>query len=113
MPIKLTTSFYGLGNENTAVFDCWYIRLYSQDRKAGKLKLSANTLTNIGVKSQRKVVEVTSQMFDKETGTALVRFQPQFQAAAGMQLDIESDTPISEIVVSLQPDTTQNSSINI
>lgn len=113
MPIKLATSFYGLGNENTAVFDCWYIRLYSQDRKAGKLKLSVNTLTNIGVKSQRKVVEVTSQMFDKETGTALVRFQPQFQAAAGMQLDIESDTPISEIVVSYQPDTTQNSSINI
>ena len=113
LPIKLSTSYYGLGNENTAVFDCWYIRLYSADRKAAKLKLAANTLTNIGVKSKYKVVEITTQMFDKETGTALVRFQPQFQAATGIQLELECDVPISEISVSYQPDTTQNSSINV
>lgn len=112
--IKLKTAFFGLGSENTQIVDCWYFRIFSDNLpKNGKFIIKQNTLTNTGVSSNSKTIDISPGMFDILTKTMLIRFQPKYQAAVGFQLEIESDYPIYEIVGSVTQDTTQISKVNI
>ena len=95
-PIKLKTAFYGLGNEQKAGYDCWYIRLHSNTRKAGKLKMKINTITDSSFQTEEQVKDITSAMYD-DNDTVYIKFQPKYQSAVATQLELESDIPIYQI----------------
>lgn len=95
-PIRLATKYYGLGGELKANYDCWYIRLHSADKKAGKLKVKVNTITNTSFETEEKVYEITKNMYDAND-TLYIRYQPKYQTAVATQLELESDIAIYQI----------------
>lgn len=115
VPVRLRTAFFGTGNEDSNILDCWYFRIHKDGLGAGgKFKVKQNTLTNIGCNAApTKEIEVTASMFDDVSGVALIRYQAANQAAVGFQLELESDYPVYEIAASFIPDTAQVSAINI
>jgi hypothetical protein len=94
--IKLKTAFYGLGNEQKAGYDCWYVRLHSNTRKAGKLKMKINTITDSSFQTEEQVKDIVPAMYD-DNDTVYIKFQPNYQSAVATQLELESDIPIYQI----------------
>lgn len=96
MPIKLATKYYGLGGELKANYDCWYIRLHNAGHKNGKLKLKVNTITNTSFETEEKTFEITGNQYDVNN-QVYIRYQPKYQTAVAMQLELESDIAIYQI----------------
>ena len=112
-PIELETEFYGPGNGIKAVNDCVYIRLFSQKMKMGVVKLSCQTLNETGKQSEVKTFNITPDMWDKQTRTLFLRYQPKFQAAAGFSVHISSPFSIASLHIGETQETVQNSKYNM
>ena len=95
-PIKLATKYYGLGSELKANLDCWYIRLHDADHKNGKLKVKVNTITNTSFETEEKTFDINKNMYDVNN-QVYIRYQPKYQTAVAMQLELESDIAIYQI----------------
>ena len=100
LPIKLETSFYGLGgNEDTSI-DRWDIVLY--DNTHGKdtsyIKVKERSLTNVTQVSDEKTYTITPEMYDKWSSSYLVPHVPQLQKGLGIRLEIETPLTIARIV---------------
>ena len=113
IPIELETKFYGYGNSVKAVNDCVYLRLYDEDMKAGKVEVSSKTLNEISKVSQKKEFLITKDMWDKESKTVFLRYQPQNQAATGFSVRIKSPFAIATLQIGSTVETIQNSKFNI
>ena len=113
IPIELETELYGYGNSLKAVNDCVYLRLYDEDMKTGKVEVSSETLNEISKMSQKKEFSITKDMWDKESKTVFLRYQPQNQAATGFSVRIKSPFAIVSLQISSSVETVQNSSHNI
>lgn len=113
VPIEIETAFYGLGQEQISVVDCWLFRVYSKDKTPGKITFTEKVLTDKGVKTITKIYDVTKMSYDEMTNTCFIRYQPQYQAGVGISLSTKSDIPIYSIVAEYLPDTTQVSHVNI
>lgn len=113
-PIELQTMYYGQGNNIVSVNDTVYIRLYDdQFDSTGKVELQVSTIKQ-GVKNtETKTFEITSDMWDTDSHTLFLRYQPRFQEATGFSVYVKSDFAISELMISEQPVTVQNSKYNI
>ena len=112
-PIELETEFYGPGNGIKAVNDCVYIRLFSQKMKMGVVKLSCQTLNETGKQSEVKQFNITPDMWDKQTRTLFLRYQPKFQAATGFSVHISSPFSIASLHIGETQETVQNSKYNM
>lgn len=95
-PIKLKTAYYGLGNEQKANYDCWYIRLHASNDTNGYIKYKVNTITDKSFFSDEVYKPLTKNDFD-ENGIAYIKAQPKYQSAVAMQLELETDIPIYQI----------------
>lgn len=113
IPIELETELYGYGNSLKAVNDCVYLRLYDEDMKTGKVEVSSETLNEISKVSQKKEYSITKDMWDKESKTVFLRYQPQNQAATGFSVRIKSPFAIVSLQISSTVETVQNSSHNL
>ena len=113
IPIELETELYGYGNSLKAVNDCVYLRLYDEDMKVGKVEVSSETLNEISKVSQKKEFSITKDMWDKESKTVFLRYQPQNQAATGFSVRIKSPFAIVSLQISSSVETVQNSSHNL
>lgn len=113
IPIELETELYGYGNSLKAVNDCVYLRLYDEEMKAGKVEVSSETLNEISKLSLKKEFSITKDMWDKESKTVFLRYQPQNQAATGFSVHIKSPFAIVSLQISSSVETVQNSSHNL
>lgn len=113
MPIELETELYGLGNSIKSVNDCVYIRLWCDEPRADKVELSSETLNETGFLSGKEVKTITKDMWDKNSHTCFIRYQPKFQAATGFSFKIKSPFPIVSIQISAKAETVQNSALNL
>lgn len=111
-PIELETEFYGPGNGVKAVNDCVYIRLFSHKMERGTVKLSCQTLNETGKQSETKQFNITPDMWDKQTRTLFLRYQPKFQAATGFSVHVTSPFSIATLQIGETPETVQNSKYN-
>ena len=111
--IELETEFYGPGNGIKAVNDCVYIRLFSHKMKMGVVKLSCQTLNEIGKQSEVKQFNITPDMWDKQTKTLFLRYQPKLQAATGFSVHISSPFSIASLHIGETQETVQNSKYNM
>lgn len=113
-PIKLQTMFYGQGNNVVSVNDCVYIRLYNDGtNNEGKVVLQCSTLKQEALTTESKTFNITEDMWDPNSNTLFLRYQPKYQEATGFSVRIESDFAISELKISEIPVTIQNSKYNI
>lgn len=112
-PIELETELYGYGNSVKAVNDTVYIRLFSPNKNSGKVKISSETLNETSGIADTKEFNVTSDMWDKESGTLFLRYQPKNQAATGFSVHITSPFPIATLQIGATPETEQNSKYNM
>lgn len=110
--LKISTCYYGSGNNQVGIIDCWYIRLYSEQAIAGTLSVSVNTLTNEGCATEKKIINIKATDWDKLTNTYYIRYQPKMQRGVGASLNLESDFPISSLSASYTQDTTVQVSAN-
>ena len=106
--LHLRTSFYGSGNNVLSVLDTWYMHFYNNGTaEDGEIKLTLETLTNTGRKTETKIMKVKKSDWDELTNTYYLRYQPQYQRSIGASLDIVSDFAIRDFCVGSQPDTVQ------
>lgn len=112
-PIELETELYGYGNSVKAVNDTVYLRLYCQDKKTGKVKISSETLNETSRIAESKEFNISESMWDKESNTIFIRYQPENQAATGFSVHITSPFAIATLQVASTPETVQNSKYNM
>ena len=112
IPIELETKFYGEGNNIKSVNDCVYIRLYDENRGAGKVVLKCQTLNEGTWVSEEKTFDINSEMWDKVHKTLFLRYQPKYQEGAGFSVSIKSPFCIASLDISETPQTVQNSKNN-
>ena len=112
IPIELETKFYGEGNNVKSVNDCVYIRLYDENKGAGKVVLKCQTLNEGTWVSEEKTFDVNSEMWDKVHKTLFLRYQPKYQEGAGFSVSIKSPFCIASLDISETPQTVQNSKNN-
>lgn len=111
-PIKLDTKFYGLGNNMLSINDTLYMMLFDDNPSKGQVKLRVTTLTNIGMTTEEKVINIKESDWDKITNTYYLRYQPKNQRSIGASYHIESDFRIGSISIGNKPDTIQISNNN-
>lgn len=113
IPIEIETELYGYGNSVKAVNDCVYLRLYDEDMKAGTVIVFSETLNEGSKVTDEKLLPVTKDMWDKESKTVFLRYQPGNQAATGFSVHIKSPFAIATMQISSSPETVQNSKYNM
>jgi hypothetical protein len=93
IPVKLKTAYYGLGNEQKAVMDCWYLRLFDAKRTEGYVKVKVNTITDVTRHTEEKVYHVNPSDYD-DNNIFYIRYQPKYQECVSMQLELETNLGI-------------------
>ena len=106
IPVTLETSFYGSSSVQNVINDTLYLKIFNKDNiSKGIIKFGGYIQQNYGETKEivSKVVEVTSEQFDKITKNLLLRYQPDKQRGIGISWKIESDFPISFIGIGSSP----------
>lgn len=97
-PVKLKTAYFGLGAEQKSVMDCWYIRLFDENRMEGEVKARVNTITDVTRHSEEKTFKINPSDYD-ENNIVYLRYQPKYQECTAMQLELESNIGIYELAI--------------
>ena len=113
VPVKLKTAYFGLGAEQKSVMDCWYIRLFDENRVEGEVKVKVNTITDVTRHSEEKTFKINPSDYD-ENNIVYLRYQPKYQECTAMQLELESNIGIYELAlgVNATDSTAQVSKLN-
>lgn len=98
VPVKLKTAYFGLGAEQKSVMDCWYIRLFDENRVEGEVKVKVNTITDVTRHSEEKAFKINPSDYD-ENNIVYLRYQPKYQECTAMQLELESNIGIYELAI--------------
>lgn len=93
IPVKLQTAYYGLGSEQKAVMDCWYLRLFDKDRTEGYVKVKVNTITDVTRHTEEKTFNISPSDYD-DNNIVYIRYQPKYQECVSMQLELETNLGI-------------------
>lgn len=93
IPVKLQTAYYGLGGEQKAVMDCWYLRLFDKDRTEGYVKVKVNTITDVTRHTEEKTYNISPSDYD-DNNIVYIRYQPKYQECVSMQLELETNLGI-------------------
>ena len=93
IPVKLQTAYYGLGSEQKAVMDCWYLRLFDKDRTEGYVKVKVNTITDVTRHTEEKTFNISPSDYD-DNNIFYLRYQPKYQECVAMQLELETNLGI-------------------
>jgi hypothetical protein len=96
IPLKFKTSFYGLGGEQKANYDCWYLRLHSANKLPGYVDLKVNTITDISTNTEIKHYDIGRNDYD-ENGIVYLKYQPKYQSAVASQLELESNLALYQL----------------
>lgn len=96
IPLSLKTCFYGLGNEQKATYDCWYLRMHSIDKKPGYVDLKVNTITDISTNTEIKHYDIGRNDYD-ENGIVYIKYQPKNQSAVATQLELKSNLALYQL----------------
>ncbi|MCQ2247701.1 MAG: hypothetical protein MJZ50_01700 [Treponema sp.] len=114
VPVKLKTAYYGINGEQKAVMDCWYLRLFDENRTEGDVKVKVNTITDVTRHTEEKVFHVKPSDYD-DNNIVYLRYQPKYQECTAMQLELESPIGIYELAIGVNAtdSTAQISKISI
>ena len=115
--IILATKFYGLGSNLISITDTWYFRLFADKNlyeqmditRSGKLKLSIDALTDQGMSTEVKEIDIKESDWDELTDTLYIRYQPKLQRGVGISLNVESPFAIGYLGLGNIMETTQMS----
>lgn len=115
--IKLSTKFYGSGSNLVSITDTWYFRLFADKNlynrietpRSGKLKLSVDALTDQGLSTETKEIDIKDSDWDELTDTLYIRYQPKLQRGVGISLNVESPFAIGYLGLGNIMETTQMS----
>ena len=115
LPIKLSTKFYGLGSNLISITDTWYFRLFADKNiyndmeypRTGEIKLSVDVLTDRGLSTESKTINIDEKDWDSLTDTVYLRYQPKLQRGVGISINVESPFAIGYLGVGTTPETLQ------
>ena len=113
IPIELETELYGYGNSIKAVNDTVYIRLVRNTIDEGTVVVQSETLNEIMTVSESKKFQITKSMWDKDSNTIFLRYQPKAQSATGFRVRIKSPFAIATLQIGSTVETIQNSKYNL
>lgn len=104
--IIVKTQLYGLGDNMLSETDCVFIRVFNAENETGSqtVKVGGFTLTDKKTPLLERTFTITSSDWTDD-GSYYIRYQPTYQKALGIQIEIESTVPITYIGVSNIPDT--------
>ena len=105
------TKYYGNAHTPITVNNI-YIRLYNQSEEnpRGIIAFKGHTITDIGMQTDLKVVNIGGQddpqavppvvageQWDNETGTILIKYTPQYNRGLAFALEVDTTFPIIDI----------------
>lgn len=94
--LHIKTLYLGSVENKKSQYDCFYVRLFKNDtyNTTGDFKITATTITDMGMDSDTKTFNITASDWDAKTNSIYLRYQPKYQRAVAMTFDIESSFPI-------------------
>ena len=115
LPIKFSTIFYGRGSNLISITDTWYFRLFADKSlyenknypRTGEIKLSVDVLTDRGLSTESKTINIDEKDWDSLTDTVYLRYQPKLQRGVGISINVESPFAIGYLGVGTTPETLQ------
>lgn len=104
--IIVKTQLYGLGDNMLSETDCVYIRVFNAENEqtTQTVKVKGFALTDNQTPLLERTFTITLSDWTAD-GSYYIRYQPTYQKALGIQIEIESSVPITYIGVSNIPDT--------
>lgn len=104
--IIVKTQLYGLGDNMLSETDCVFIRVFNAENETGSQTVKVGGFTLTDKRSDLTTREYIINQNDwTDDGSYYIRYQPTYQKALGIQIEIESTVPITYIGVSNIPDT--------
>lgn len=103
--VILETEYFGPGNLQQEVLDCWYVKLMRKDDipDGQTVSMYVKSITDEVRKSPVTTITIGPDDWD-EDGVYLYRYQPELQLAQGVSLHIESPYPVLGVFTSHQTD---------
>lgn len=99
--LDLETKYFGIGNNQPCNIDCWYIKLYNNDKKEkGKVSVQCSTITDKGTVNEKKEFQILENTWDKNDDYIYLRYQPSLQKGIGCKLMLKTKFPIIDLAVS-------------
>jgi hypothetical protein len=94
--LHIKTLYLGSVENRKSQYDCFYVRIFKNDpyNTTGDFKITATTITDMGMDSDTKTFSITASDWDAKTNSIYLRYQPKYQRAVAMTFDIESSFPI-------------------
>lgn len=99
LPIKIATSFYGLGDTESTSIDRWNITVFDQTKKneTSYVKVRVRSITDTVVTSEERTFSVKPEMFDKWSNSVLLAYNPKLIKGQGIRLEVETPLTIQSI----------------
>lgn len=99
--LDLETKYFGIGNNQPVNIDCWYLKLYNNDKKEkGVVSVKCSAVTDKGTVTGQKEFQILESSWDKENDFIYLRYQPAVQKGIGVKLFVKSKFPIIDLAVS-------------
>lgn len=99
-PLDIETAFYGVSETQVSINDTLYLRLFDEDKEAGEVQVSAETITDVGRKTETTAFKIKSSDWDESTSSLVLRYQPKMQRGLGTSFKIKSPFSIAAMGVS-------------
>ena len=98
LPIKIETSFWGLGANEITTIDRWNITLYDPEHREQDVELTVRSLTDVSTLAETKKLHVNKNDWDKWSHSVLLSYSPKLIKGQAIRLSIITDSAIQKIV---------------
>ena len=98
LPIKIETSFWGLGANEITTIDRWNITLYDPEHREQDVELTVRSLTDVSTLAETKKLHINKNDWDKWSHSVLLSYSPKLIKGQAIRLSIITDSAIQKIV---------------
>ena len=98
LPIKIETSFWGIGANEITSIDRWNITLYDPEHREQDVEFAVRSLTDVSTLSETKKLHIDKNAWDKWSHSVLLSYSPKLIKGQAIRLSIKTDSAIQKIV---------------
>ena len=106
--LEIETCYFGDGDGIVSVYDSCIIKLFDEDKRAGKLYLKSTTIKDSVYQSEEKEFIIKKSDWNDD-GSIVIIYQPKWQDAEGLKINLRTKFKIADLKFSHEPETVVNS----
>lgn len=98
LPIKMETSFWGLGSNESITIDRWNVTLYDPEHREQDVEFMVRSITDVSTQSEIKKLHINKNDWDEWSHSVLLSYSPKLIKGQGIRLSINTHSAIQKIV---------------